>query len=160
MADTAFSIMTRNVVSVRPDDGTAAVAQTLTEHGISAAPVVDASGKLLGIISEGDLLQPWSGKAQARRAWWLDMLAEGERLAPEFLDYISMDRHTAADLMTRKVVTAQESTRITDIADLLTTHHIKRVPILRGERLVGIVSRADLVRALSHVSNLQLPQAS
>ena len=160
MADTAAAVMTRNVVSVRPDAGIAEVADTLTKHGISAAPVVDASGKLLGMISEGDLLQPFSAKAQARRAWWLEMLAEGERLAPEFIEYISLDRHTAADLMTRKLVTAQESTQISEIADRLITHHIKRVPILRGETLVGIVSRADLVRALSHISNFQLPQAS
>ena len=160
MADTAAAVMTRHVISVRPDAGIAEVAATLTKHGISAAPVVDASGKLLGMISEGDLLRPFSGKAQARRAWWLEMLAEGERLAPEFLEYISMDRHTAADLMTRTLVTAQESTRISDIADQLTAHHIKRVPILRGETLVGIVSRADLVRALAQIRNLQLPQAS
>jgi CBS domain-containing protein len=160
MVDTAAAVMTRNVVSVRPDAGIAEVADTLTKHGISAAPVVDASGKLLGMISEGDLLQPFSAKAQARRAWWLEMLAEGERLAPEFIEYISLDRHTAADLMTRKLITAQESTPISKIADQLITHHIKRVPILRGETLVGIVSRADLVRALARISDLQLPQAS
>jgi CBS domain-containing protein len=160
MADTAAAVMTRNVISVRPDAGIAEVAGTLAKHGISAAPVVDESGILLGIISEGDLLRPFSGKAQARRAWWLEMLAEGERLAPEFLDYISMDRHTAADLMTRKPITAHESTRLSDVADLLITHHIKRVPILRGETLVGIVSRADLVRAFANIRNLQLPQSS
>jgi CBS domain-containing protein len=160
MADTAAAVMTRNVISVRPDAGIAEVADALIKHGISAAPVVDASGKLLGMISEGDLLRPLSGKAQARRAWWLEMLAEGERLAPEFLDYISLDRHTAADLMTRNLVTAEESSRISDIADQLTAHHIKRVPILRGETLVGIVSRADLVRALAQIRNLQLPQGS
>ena len=160
MSDTAAAVMTRNVVSVRPDAGLAEVAETLNKHGISAAPVVDAAGTLLGMISEGDLLRPFSEKTQARRAWWLEMLAEGERLAPEFLDYISMDRHTAADLMTRKLITAHESTRLSDIADLLITHHIKRVPVLRGETLVGIVSRADLVRAFAHIRNLQLPQAS
>jgi CBS domain-containing protein len=160
MADTAAAVMTRNVISVQPDAGIAEVAGTLAKHSISAAPVVDASGILLGIISEGDLLRPFSGKAQTRRAWWLEMLAEGERLAPEFLDYISMDRHTAADLMTHKPITAYESTRLSDIADLLITHHIKRVPILRGETLVGIVSRADLVRAFANIRNLQLPQSS
>jgi CBS domain-containing protein len=160
MPDTAAAVMTRNVISVQPDAGIAEVAGILAKHGISAAPVVDASGILLGIISEGDLLRPFAGKAQARRAWWLEMLAEGERLAPEFLDYISMDRHTAADLMTHKPITAYESTRLSDIADLLITHHIKRVPILRGETLVGIVSRADLVRAFANIRNLQLPQAS
>ena len=160
MADTAAAVMTHNVISVRPDAGIPEVAATLAKHNISAAPVGDGSGTLLGMISEGDLLQPFSAKAQARRAWWLEMLAEGERLAPEFLDYISTDRHTAADLMTRTPVTAQESTGLSDIADLLITHHIKRVPILRGETLVGIVSRADLVRAFPDIRNFQLPQTS
>ena len=160
MADTAAAVMTRNVISVRPDADIAEIAGILTRHGISAAPVVDSSGKLLGMISEGDLLRPFTAKAQARRTWWLEMLAEGERLAPEFLDYINKNQHKATDLMTRRLVTAQELTQLSDIADLLTTHHIKRVPILRGETLVGIVSRADLVRAFAHIRNLQLPQAS
>jgi CBS domain-containing protein len=160
MADTAAAVMTRDIVSVRPDAGIAEIADTLIKHGISGAPVVDASGKLLGMISEGDLLRPFSRKRQARRTWWLQMLAEGEPLAPEFLDYISTDRHKAADLMTQNLIVAQESTRLPDIADLLTAHRIKRVPILRDGKLVGIVSRADLVRAFAHIANLQLPQAS
>jgi CBS domain-containing protein len=148
MADRALQIMTQNVVSVKPGDEIPSIAAVLAKHGISAAPVVDDNGKLLGIVSEGDLMRPFCGKTMARRTWWLDLLAEGERLAPEFLDYISADHHSAADLMTKNVITAEETTPIPEIADLLMAHKIKRVPILKEGRVVGIVSRADIVRAI------------
>jgi len=149
MSGTATKIMTHKVISVQPGDSVSTVAATLVAHGISAVPVVDETGKLLGMVSEGDLMAPFSAKNQARRAWWLQMLAEGESLAPEFLEYISLDHHQAADLMTRKVITATETAPIAEIADLLTKHQIKRVPILRDGSVVGIVSRADIVRALA-----------
>jgi len=149
MSATAAKIMTHKVISVQPGDSVSTVAETLVAHGISAVPVVDEAGKLLGVVSEGDLMAPFSAKNQARRAWWLEMLAEGEGLAPEFLEYISMDHHKASDLMTRKVITTTETAPIAEIADLLTKHRIKRVPILRDGRVVGIVSRADIVRALA-----------
>jgi CBS domain-containing protein len=154
MADTASDIMTRNVVSVKPTDDTSSIAAVLAKHEISAAPVVDDDGKLLGIVSEGDLMKPFSKQTMARRAWWLGILAEGERLAPEFLDYISVNHHSAADLMTRNVVTAEETTPVPEIADLLILHKIKRVPILKDGRVVGIVSRADIVRAMQQLQNI------
>jgi CBS domain-containing protein len=149
MADSAATIMTREVVSIGPDARVSEVAALLSQKGISAVPVLDAAGKLLGMVSEGDLMKPFGAKNQARREWWLGMLAEGERLAPEFLDYVSEDHHTAKDLMTRAVITADESTPLPEIADLLTKNHIKRVPVLRDDVVVGIVSRADIVRALA-----------
>lgn len=149
MADTAENIMSRNVISVKPETRVPEIARLLYEKGISAVPVIDKSGKLMGIVSEGDLMAPFSMKNQAKRAWWLDMLAEGERLAPEFLEYVSTEHHKAADLMTRTLVTVTESTKIGDISDLLMQHAIKRVPVLRGDQVVGIVSRADIVRAMA-----------
>jgi len=156
MAHNASDVMTRNVVSVRPDDETPVIAAVLAKHNISAVPVIDGDGKLLGIVSEGDLMAPFSRMTMARRAWWLEMLAEGERLAPEFLNYVSVDHHAAADLMTKNVITAEETTPIPAIADLLMLHKIKRVPILREGRVVGIVSRADIMRAISHAGNIDL----
>ena len=94
-------------------------------------------------------MRPIGARNATRRAWWLDMLAEGEDLAPAFLDYIRLDKRTASDLMTRDVVTATEDMPIAEIADLLAQHRIKRVPILRNDRIVGIVSRADIVRTLA-----------
>jgi len=86
---------------------------------------------------------------EMRRAWWLGMLAEGTDLAPEFLDYLRVDRRHAKDLMIREVVSATEGTKLSEIADLMSRHRIKRVPILRDGKLVGVVSRGDIVRALA-----------
>ena len=143
------TIMTREIISVRPGDTARAVAGTLALHRISAAPVLDDKGQLVGIVSEGDLMHAFGARHDLRRAWWLNMLAEGEQLAPEFLDYIRLDHRKASDFMTQPVVTATEAASLPEIADLLTEHHIKRVPLLRDGRMVGIVSRADIVRAIA-----------
>jgi CBS domain-containing protein len=150
MSLNAASIMTRNVVTVGPDATVAEVAALLAEHEISAVPVCGRDGTVLGMLSEGDLMRPFGAANEMRRAWWLGVLAEGTDLAPEFLEYIRADKRRAADLMTRDVVSAAKTTTAAEIADLIGIHHIKRVPILREGKLVGIVSRADLVRALAH----------
>ena len=149
LAVTAAAIMSRDVITVRPTDTAAAIAAKLNEHDISAVPVVDATGKLLGMVSEGDLMRSFGLRNAMRRAWWLDILAEGDELAPEFLDYIRVDNRRATDLMTRDVVTVTEDASIDEIADLLTQRRIKRVPVVRKGRVVGIVSRADIVRTLA-----------
>ena len=149
MAIDAGSIMTRAVVTAAPDDTVAAVAALFSRHGISGVPVCEKDGTLLGIISEGDLMRPFGEANRLRRDWWLGLLADGEALAPEFLEYVRVDRRRARDLMSRDVVTATEATPADRIADLLERHRIKRVPILRDGKVVGIVSRADLVRALA-----------
>ncbi len=148
----AAAIMTRNVITVRPDDTVAHVAKVLAEHDISAVPVCEADGQLAGMISEGDLMRPFGQEYELRRSWWLNLLAEGTDLAPEFANYLRLDQHRVRDVMTREVVTATESTSLPAIADLLGQHRIKRVPIVRKGEVVGIVSRADVVRALAKSS--------
>jgi len=145
----AASIMTRKVITVRPEATVAEISKVLSQHGISAVPVCDNDGRLVGMVSEGDLMRPFAKANALRRSWWLGMIAEGTDLAPEFVDYLRLDRHCARDLMTKEVVSAREDTRVTEIADLLATRHIKRVPIVREGKLVGIVSRADIVAALA-----------
>lgn len=149
MAITAEDIMSKNVFSVRPETPVPAVAKLLGDHKISAVPVIDETGKLVGMVSEGDLMRPFSAKYRARREWWLDLLAEGERLAPEFVDYLKLEHHKAADVMTKPVITVPEGTEIGEIGDILIEHGIKRVPVLRGDKVVGIVSRADIVRVIA-----------
>ena len=149
MACTAADIMSRNVISVKPDAGIREVAELLYQKGISAVPVIDGAGKLVGIVSEGDLLAPFSAKTRSKREWWLNLLAEGERLAPEFIEYITTEHHTAADVMSKTLITVEEDTDIGEISDLMLTHKIKRVPVLRGGQVVGIVSRADVVRVMA-----------
>jgi CBS domain-containing protein len=145
----AAAIMTRDVVTVGPDDRVPEIARRLAEHGISAVPVCDKDGTVLGMISEGDLLRPFRQTHLLQREWWLNVLAEGEQLAPSFLDYIRLDQRRARELMTTPVITVTETTPATEIAELLDKHHIKRVPVVRDGKLVGIVSRADLIRAIA-----------
>jgi CBS domain-containing protein len=145
----AASIMTRDVITAGPDTTVGAVARLLTDHGISALPICDADGKLLGMLSEGDLMRPFTQANALRRSWWLTLLAEGTDLAPQFVEYIRLDNRRARDLMHTEVISATEKASAQDLAELLTQHKIKRVPILRDGKLVGIVSRADLVRAMA-----------
>jgi CBS domain-containing protein len=155
----AASVMTRDVIKVGPNATVAEVAALLAQHDISAVPVCDEKGTLLGMLSEGDLMRPFGAANEMRRAWWLGVLAEGTDLAPDFLDYIRVDRRSAHDLMTPDVVTATEQTSLSEIADLMSKHRIKRVPILTDGKLVGIVSRADVVRALAGLPGASTGQA-
>lgn len=143
------SIMTRAVITAGPDDTVRTLAALFTKHGISAVPVCDKDGTLLGVISEGDLMRPFGQANKLRRDWWLGLLAEGTELAPEFLDYVRLDSRRTRELMTAPAITATEDTSVNEIADLLQRHRIKRVPIAKDGKVIGIVSRADLVRAVA-----------
>ena len=145
----ASDLMTKNVLSVGPEAPTRAVAKLLLEKSISAVPVVDATGAAIGMVSEGDLVQREIKRRTPSRDWWLEMLAEGEDLATEFLDYLRAGDRPVRELMTTPAVTVTEDTPVQAIAETLHKHGIKRVPVLRNGRVVGIVSRADLVRALA-----------
>jgi CBS domain-containing protein len=111
--------------------------------------VVNEAGSPLGVVSEGDLIGRDEAEREARLDWWLILLAEGEALNPEFLASVRSSERRARDVMTAPVVTVGEEAEIDEVARLLTAHRIKRVPVLRDDRIVGIVSRADLVGALA-----------
>ena len=145
----ASEVMTKNVVSIGPDAPTRVVAKLLLDRRISAVPVVDATGAAIGMVSESDLLRREINRREPSRDWWLEMLAEGEDLATEFLDYLRAGDRPVRELMTTPAVTVTEDTPVQAIAETLQKHGIKRVPVLRNGRVVGIVSRADLVRALA-----------
>jgi CBS-domain-containing membrane protein len=149
MSLTAADIMTKDVVTARPDDAVAIIARLLCDHEISALPICDVQGTVLGTVSEGDLIQPIGKENASRRAWWLNLLAEGTDLAPSFLECISAENQHARDLMVTPAITASDDTGMPELADLLGRHHIKRLPILRDGKLVGIVSRADIIRAIA-----------
>jgi len=144
----AMDVMTTDVITVDPDTTVQALATLLAERGISGAPVVDSSGRLVGIISEGDLLHRAEiGTArrhrERRRSWWLDHFASD--LARE---YVKSHGRTVKDLMTRDVVTVTEDMDLGDVAALLEAKRIKRVPVMREGKIVGIISRANIVRAV------------
>jgi CBS domain-containing protein len=149
MSITAADIMTTSVKTVRPEASVTEVARLLCDNNISAAPVCDEHGQVLGMISEDDLLRPVGRESATKRSWWLNLLAEGTDLAPSFLECISAENAPARHLMVTPVISAAPDTALPELADLLVRHHIKRLPVLRDGKLVGIVSRADLVRALA-----------
>ena len=145
----AREVMTVAVVSVTPDTTTQETARILRDRGISAVPVVDEAGKPIGMLSEGDLIGRDDADREARRDWWLTLLAEGEQLNPDFLASLRSPVTLAREVMTSPVIAVDDDADIRDIARMLIDHRIKRVPVLRDGRIVGIVSRSDLVRRLA-----------
>jgi CBS domain-containing protein len=146
----ARDLMTTDVAAVSPDTPTRDVAKLLLARRISAMPVVDRSGAPLGMVSEGDLVGRGASERAARRDWWLELLAEGTTLSPIFRQFVEAADRPVREVMATPVVTVSEDTEVGDIVRLLEEHRIKRVPVVRGGRVVGIVSRADLLRALAH----------
>jgi CBS domain-containing protein len=147
----AMDVMTTNVITVGPDTSVQDIAKLLSERNISGVPVVDAANRLVGIVSEGDLLHRVETGTERRvhrrrRSWWLDWFGSEEELAR---DYVKSHGRSAKDVMTSEVVTVSEDTDLADVANLLETRRIKRVPVVRDGKLVGIVSRANIVRALA-----------
>jgi CBS domain-containing protein len=146
---TAADIMTREVVAVRPETSTRAIATLLFQHGISAVPVIDEADAVIGIVSEGDLLPRNESEREARADWWLRMLAEGEELNPDFVAHVEHPERTARHIMSAPVVTVPDTADIVEVAEVLSANRIKRAPVLRDGRVVGIISRADLIKAVA-----------
>lgn len=146
----AMDVMTTHVITVDPDMSVQDLAMLLAERGISGVPVVDAAEQLVGIVTEGDLMHRMENgtehHTERRRARWLDSLASDRDLAR---DYIKSHGRKVADIMNRDVVTVSDTAELAEIADLFEAKRIKRVPVMRDGRMVGIVSRANLVRALA-----------
>jgi CBS domain-containing protein len=142
----AADVMVTSVITVGPQASVQEVAKLLLTNRISGLPVVSDQGDLVGIVSEGDLLHRAEAGTGRRRPWWLAILTGRDVLAAE---YVREHSYKVADVMTRHVITATPDTPLQDIAHLLEKNGIKRVPIVDGGRLVGIVSRANLLQALA-----------
>ncbi len=143
----AKDIMTVDVITVSPDTAVDAIARLLLERRISAVPVVTDDQRVVGIVSEGDLLRrPESGTDQLRRPRWLNALVSSQNAAAE---YLKTHGTQAGDVMSRDPITATEDMDAGEIARLMEKHKVKRLPVVREGRLVGIVSRANLLQALA-----------
>jgi len=142
----AGDVMTREVISVASDASAMQAGALMLKHQISGLPVVDSSGVLLGIISEGDFLRRAELGTQRSRPRWLAFLIGPGRLASE---YVHACGRKVKEIMTPNHYTVTEATPVTEVVQLMERHRIKRVPVVCGRRLVGIVSRADLLRALA-----------
>ncbi len=112
-------------------------------------PVVDGTGAPIGMVSEGDLIGRTETDREARHDWWLTLLAEGGTLNSDFLASLRARERTAADVMAGPLITVGENTEVGEIARLLKAYRIKRVPVVRNGRIIGIVSRADLLQAIA-----------
>jgi CBS domain-containing protein len=142
----ASDVMSTSVVTTTPDMTVETVAQLMINHRISGVPVVDKNGRLAGIVTEGDLLRRAETGTERRRSHWSEWLSSGPRLAAE---YIKSHARRVEDIMTREVVTVGELATLAEIADLMETKRIKRVPVAHDGKIIGIVSRADLLRVLA-----------
>lgn len=142
----AGDVMSGDVVTIRDDAPVLQVVRLMLARGISGLPVVDPNGVVVGIVSEGDLLRRAELGTQKHLGSWKQFFTGTATLAE---DYVRTHGTLARDVMTRNVVCVQRGTPLAEIADLMEEHHIKRVPVLDGDKLVGIVSRSNLLRAFA-----------
>jgi CBS domain-containing protein len=150
----AGEVMTVGVTTVRPDASVTEAARLMVEHGVSGLPVVDAHGQLVGIVTEGDFLRRTETGTERRRPRWLEFLLGSGRLANE---YVHSHARKIQEIMTPDVITVFQSTPLQDVVTVMERHRIKRVPVLDGEKLVGIISRANLVQALARLAEEASP---
>ncbi len=144
----ASDVMTVRVVTIEPDATVQAAAKLMLERGISALPVVDKFGRLIGIISEGDLIRRAETGTERSSSWWLNVISGSDQLA---YDFVKAHGTKVSDVMTREVVVAKPDTPLREVARLLESNRIKRVPVVEENLLIGIVSRANLLQALASV---------
>ena len=142
----AMDVMVRDVITVSPGDDVADAVQLLADYDVSALPVVDDEENVVGIISEADLLHREEIGTEKRRPWWLEAVTPASSLAGEFA---KSHGRRVEEVMSTNIIAASEDTPLGEIATLLERHRIKRVPILRSGKLVGIVSRGNLIQALA-----------
>lgn len=153
----AVDIMTRSPVTVGPDASIMKAVGLMLQRRISGLPVVDRDGALVGIVTEGDLLRRAETGTQRHRPRWLEFLIGPGRLADEYVHACGRKVH---EVMTEKVVTVTEDTPLDEIVHIIESHRIRGLPVLRAGRVVGIVSRANLVRALASLARETKPAAA
>jgi CBS domain-containing protein len=142
----AKDVMTPNVITVNQNTSVTTIAKLLLERHISAVPVIDQAGTMVGVVSEGDLIRRPEEGTEPPKSWWLELISVPEDAARA---YAKSHGQTAADVMTRSVISVKEDTPVAEIASLLEKNRIKRVPVVRDGRPIGIVSRANLIQALA-----------
>ena len=142
----ASDVMTVRVVTIEPDATVLSAATLMIERGVSALPVVDKTGRLVGIISEGDLLRRAETGTERKASWWLTFISGTDQLAH---DFVKSHGTKVSDVMSKDVVVAKPDTPLNEIARLLEDNRIKRVPVIEGDLVIGVVSRANLLQALA-----------
>jgi CBS domain-containing protein len=148
----ASDVMSRNILSVGRDAAIAEAIRLMLDNRISGLPVIDTAGRLVGILTEGDLLRRSETGTERHRPRWLEILMGPGRLAGE---YVRTHGRKVEEIMTRDLVSVTPDTPLDEIVALMERRRIKRVPVLEGDIPVGIVSRADLLRALARSLEVQ-----
>jgi CBS-domain-containing membrane protein len=141
----AEAIMSKPVICTDPSASIAEVAGLMLSKKISGLPVISGDGTLVGIVSEGDLLQRGELGTQQKRSRWLELLVSPGKAADE---YVRANGRRIEEVMSDSVVTASPAASLAEIVDLMMHHHVKRIPIVKSRRVVGIVTRSDILRAL------------
>jgi CBS domain-containing protein len=143
----AHQIMTRSVITIAPDATILEAARTMLQHHVSGLPVVDAAGKLLGIVSEGDFIRRGEIGTPRKRGRWLKVL-----LGESAVDYVREHGRRVSDVMTSDPITVTEDATLEEIVDAMETNGVKRLPVMKDGRLVGLVSRANLMQAVASLA--------
>jgi CBS domain-containing protein len=142
-------VMTRNVFSVAANEPILKAARLMLQNRISGLPVIDATGKLVGIVTEGDFLRRSEIGTQRQRPKWLEFLVGPGRLADE---YVRTSGRKVEEIMTLNPVSVTEDDSLETVVELMERHRVKRLPVMRGGQMVGIVSRANLMHALASLA--------
>jgi len=149
--------MTRKVLAVSPDETVEHAANLMLRHGISGLFVVDATGTLVGVVTEGDLLRRDELGTERHRPWWLRVLVSPGKQA---LDFTRAHGRKVSDIMTPEVICVTTETPLEDVVETMEKQRIKRVAVTEGGHMVGVVARSDLLRALlTHEREKQPPKA-
>jgi CBS domain-containing protein len=149
-------VMTRWVISVRPEASVLEAVRLMLQDGISGLPVVDRNGVLVGMITEGDFLRRTEIGTERQRPRWLEFLLWPGELAA---DYVRAHAPRIEEVMSREIVGVEETTPLAEIVRLMERHRVKRLPVLRNGQLIGIVSRTDLLGAFAQVAK-RAPKAA
>jgi CBS domain-containing protein len=142
----AHQIMTRQVITVGPDTTIVEAAGLMLQNHVSGLPVLGAGGKLIGIVSEGDFIRRVEIGTQRKRSRWLRLLLGPGGAAT---DFVHERGRKVGEVMTPEPFTVTEDAQLEDIVELMEKNHVKRLPVMRGEGMVGIVSRSNLLQAVA-----------
>jgi CBS domain-containing protein len=140
----ASDVMTRNVITVGPEASVANAIRLMLDNNVSGLPVL-ADGKVIGILTEGDLLRRTETGTERHRPRWLEILMGPGRMAGE---YVRTHGRKVEGIMTTDLISVAEDTPLDEVVGLMERRRIKRVPVIEGDLLVGVISRADLLRSL------------
>jgi CBS domain-containing protein len=150
-------IMSTRVISIAPDASILKAIRLMLQNHISGLPVIDPSGALVGVVTEGDFLRRGETGTERKRARWLEFLLGSRRLADE---YVQTHARRVSDVMTREPVTIGEDAGLDEAVEIMERRRIKRLPVVRGGQVVGIVSRANLLHALVSLAAASPPSAT